>query len=207
MLLRLAGPRLAAADPIPGDPLLPGLLRTGGRSLSGTLAWTEPAPLAAFPDTSPFSALDVPKDVAVKQQILAEPSVDLDKKVWARLVDGTPLITADKRERGEVVLVHTNADPTWSNIGISGLFPQMLRRIVSFSAGVSTSTAHGTIEPYRILDGFSRLQAPSGAATAISSESFEGTAPSPQHPPGFYGDAEARRALNLTQTLSQITSR
>ena len=204
LLLRLAGPRLAAADPIAADPLLPSQLRTGGRSLSGTLAWTEPAVLAPFPDSSPFFGLDLPKDVAVKQQILAEPSVDLDKKVWARLVDGTPLITADKHERGEVVLIHTNADPTWSNLGISGLFPQMLRRIVSYSAGVIASSARGTIEPFRVLDGFARLQAPGGAAKAIASESFAGTAPSPQHPAGFYGDAEARRALNLTQTLAEI---
>lgn len=204
LFLRFAGPRLAAADPVVVDPLLPVQLRTGGRSLSGALAWTEPAPLAAFPDTGPFTSLDLPKDVTVSRQVLAEPAVDLDRKVWARLADGTPLITADRREGGWVVLIHTSADPSWSNLAISGLFPQMLRRIVAYSAGVSRPPEHGMLEPYRLLDGFARLVGPGGAAAAIPADRFDGAAPDPQHPPGYYGEADSRRALNLTQTLTTL---
>src|SRR5208337_3286021 len=136
-------------------------------------AWTEPAQLAPFPDSGPFSGLDLPKDVTVSRQVLAEPALDLDKKVWARLADGTPLITADRRDAGVVVLIHTSANPSWSNLAISGLFPQMLRRIVAYSAGVSRTAQHGVLEPYRLLDGFARLVGPGGVATAIQADRFD----------------------------------
>ncbi len=204
LLLRFAGPKLAAAEPADNDPLLPTLLRTGGRSLSGAMSWTEPAHLAPFTDTSPFDGLEIPKDVTVSRQILAEPSLDLDRKVWARLADGTPLITADKREAGTVVLVHTSASPDWSNLSLSGLFPQMLRRIVAYSAGISHAPDHGTLEPYRVLDGFARLRTPAGATAAVPAEKFDSIAPDAEHPPGYYGETDSRRALNLTQTLKTI---
>jgi len=204
LLLRFAGPKLAASDPAASDDLLPTELRTGGRSLSGAMSWTEPAALAPFPDTSPFFGLDIAKEVTVSRQILAEPGLDLDRKVWARLADGTPLITADKREAGTVVLVHTSADPSWSNLSLSGLFPQMLRRVVAYSAGISRAPEHGVLEPYRVLDGLGRLHAPGGAAAAITADRFDGTTPEPQHPPGYYGETDSRRALNLTQTVTTI---
>jgi hypothetical protein len=204
LLLRFAGPKLAASDPAARDTLLPTELRTGGRSLTGAMSWTEPAALSPFPDSSPFYGLDIAKEVTVSRQILAEPGLDLDRKVWARLADGTPLITADKREAGTVVLVHTSADPSWSNLSLSGLFPQMLRRIVAYSAGISRAPEHGVLEPYRVLDGEGRLHAPGGAAAAITADRFDGTTPEPQHPPGYYGEADSRRALNLTQTVTAI---
>ncbi|MDB5392623.1 MAG: hypothetical protein JWM91_129 [Rhodospirillales bacterium] len=204
LLLRFAGPKLAAADPTAGDDLLPTLLRTGGRSLSGAMSWTVPAALAPFPDTSPLAGLEIPKEVTVSRQILAEPGIDLDRKVWARLADGTPLITADKHEAGTVVLVHTSADPSWSNLSLSGLFPQILRRVVAYSAGISRAPDHGTLEPDRVLDGFGRLIAPGGAASAIAAERFDGTLPEPAHPPGYYGETDSRRAFNLTQILTSI---
>jgi hypothetical protein len=204
LLLRFAGPKLAAADPAASDALLPTALRTGGRSLSGAMSWTEPAKLSPFPESSPLSGLDIPADVTVSRQILAEPGLDLDRKVWARLTDGTPLITADKRGAGTVVLVHTSADPSWSNLSLSGLFPQILRRIVAYSAGVSRAQDHGALDPYRVLDGFGRLNAPGGATAALAADRFAGTTPDPQHPPGYYGEADARRALNLTQTVTDV---
>ena len=204
LLLRFAGPKLAAADPAAGDPLLPTELRTGGRSLSGAMSWTTPAALESFAPDSPFAGLEVPKEVTVSRQILAEPGIDLDRKVWARLADGTPLITADKREAGTVVLIHTSADPDWSNLSLSGLFPQMLRRIVAYSAGVSRASDHGSLDPYRVLDGFARLTTPGGTAASVPADRFDGTAPQPQHPPGYYGEADSRRALNLTQTLTTV---
>jgi hypothetical protein len=204
LLLRFAGPKLAASDPSADDDLLPTELRTGGRSLSGAMSWTEPAALSPFPDGSPFFGLDIAKEVTVSRQILAEPGLDLDRKVWARLADGTPLITADKRDAGTVVLVHTSADPSWSNLSLSGLFPQMLRRIVAYSAGISRAPEHGVLEPYRVLDGLGRLHAPGGAAAAIAADRFDGTTPEPQHPPGYYGESDSRRALNMTQTVTTI---
>ncbi len=135
LLLRFAGPKLAQG----GDALLPVRLRAGDRALGGSLSWSEPMKLAPFPETSPFAGLSIPNDVAISRQVLAEPAVDLAEKSWARLVDGTPLVTAAARGQGRVVLVHTSAGPEWSNLALSGLYVDLLRRVVGVSAGVAAA--------------------------------------------------------------------
>src|SRR5207237_3380293 len=69
VLVRFAGPRLAAGD----DELVPVKLRRGGRILGGALSWDQPQHLAAFPRESPFFGMAVPSDVTVSRQVLAEP--------------------------------------------------------------------------------------------------------------------------------------
>ena len=95
LLLRFAGPQLAEQS----DHLLPVRLRRGGRTIGGALSWEKPAHLAPFAADSPFAGLAIPADVTVSRQVLAEPDLDLDNKTWARLADGTPLVTAEKRAR------------------------------------------------------------------------------------------------------------
>src|SRR5438874_325531 len=154
LLLRFAGPHLAEQ----GDHLLPVRLRHGGgRTIGGALSWEQPARLAAFAPDSPFAGLAVPGDVTVSRQVLAEPDLDLAAKTWARLVDGTPLVTAERRGRGWIVLVHTTANADWSNLALSGLFVEMLRRVVAMSQGV-TGVGEEALAPIETLDGFGRLQ-------------------------------------------------
>jgi hypothetical protein len=108
---------------------------------------------------SPFAGLAVPPDVTVDRQVLAEPSVDLAAKTWARLTDGTPLVTAEKRGKGWLVLVHTSANTAWSNLALSGLFVDMLRRLVLLGQGVA-GTGDAVLPPWQVLDGFGRLTPP-----------------------------------------------
>src|SRR5215218_3805662 len=76
VLVRFAGPRLAQAD----DDLVPVKLRRGGRSLGGSLTWEKPQHLAAFATDGPFAGLQVPKDITVNRQVLAEPDAVLATK-------------------------------------------------------------------------------------------------------------------------------
>ena len=131
MLLRFAGPHLAEQS----DQLLPVRLRRGGRTIGGALSWEQPAQLAPFAPESPFAGLAIPADVTVTRQVLAEPDLDLANKTWARLADGTPLVTAEKLGKGWTVLVHTTANTEWSNLALSGLFVEMLRRVVGDEPG------------------------------------------------------------------------
>ncbi|MHA1599593.1 MAG: BatA domain-containing protein, partial [Alphaproteobacteria bacterium] len=200
LLLRFAGPRLAeaGAQPAADDPLLPVRLRGGGRSLSGVLTWDEPARLAPFPDNRPLAGLDLPGDVLIQRQVLAEPTFDLGEKTWARLSDGTPLVTAARRGDGWVVLVHTTANNDWSNLPLSGLFVEMLRRIVAVSQGVTTdSQAETALPPIETLDGFGRLGPPAPTALALDNTAHEAGRVTPRNPPGYYGAAGLRRAHNL----------
>ena len=199
VLLRFAGPRLAQNP----DGLVPVRLRVGDRALGGALSWSEPAKLQPFDGKSPFVGLAIPEDVAVSRQVLAEPALDLADRTWARLQDGTPLVTSEKRGDGYIVLVHTTASPDWSNLPMSGLFVNMLRRLVTLSGGVAGGAQGGTLEPLEVLDGYGRLVPPPGTAFPIAGDAGA-DAIGPRHPPGFYGTDDARRALNLTAGLTRI---
>ncbi len=195
VLLRFAGPHLA--ENAQNDTLLPVRLRAGDRILGGALSWERPAQLAPFSRESPFRYLPIPPDVTVSRQVLAEPTIDLGGKTWARLADGTPLVTAAKRGDGWIVLAHTTASADWSNLALSGLFVDMLRRLVEMSAGVAGEAAQGTLAPIETLDGFGRLGPAAATAVPVASAEFGPGAIGPRHPPGYYGIDGARRALNL----------
>ena len=199
-VLRFAGPHLAAQS---DDDLLPVRLRRGDRVLGGALSWEKPAKLAPFPADSPFAGLVIPDDVTVSRQVLAEPTIDLAQKTWARLADGTPLVTAAKRGKGWLVLVHTTADPEWSNLAISGLMVDMLRRIVAVSQGIS-GTSDRALPPFETLDGFGRLHAAPATAETIPAASIAKTVAGPRNPPGFYGTADAPVALNLAPAVTHF---
>ena len=194
VLVRFAGPRLAESV----DNLTPVRVRSGSRLLGGAMSWTEPASLAAFPESSPFANLTVPPDVTVSRQVLAEPDLALSDKTWARLADGTPLVTAEKRGKGWLVLVHTTANTQWSNLALSGLFVDMLRRLVDLSQGIAGAEGNEVLPPLSLLDGFGRPGPAPAAATGVAADAFATTPPSPRHPPGYYGREDQRRALNAT---------
>ncbi len=195
ILVRFAGPNLAR-DAGTMDQLLPVRIRRGNRVIGGALSWRKPETLSPFAESSPFHGIVVPEDVRVRRQVLAEPSLDLADKTWARLSDGTPLVTAERRGEGWLVLVHTTADGTWTDLSFSGVFVNMLRRLVDLSQGVAGG-AGGPAAPIANLDAFGRLGDPPGGATAISPADLVAGKVGPANPPGFYGDARLRRALNL----------
>ena len=199
VLLRFSGTRLAGSS----DDLVPVRLRRGGRTLGGSLSWDTPKKLAPFSRESPFFGLRVPDEVTVTRQVLAEPEPGLAAKTWAQLADGTPLVTAARRGKGLIVLVHVSADTTWSNLPLSGLFVDMLRRITALSgqsgkdgadAGDAAPVEAPALPPLRVLDGYGALGAPPVTAKPLPA-GFSG-APDADHPPGFYGSGDARTALN-----------
>ncbi|MEY4795546.1 MAG: hypothetical protein RL724_2482 [Pseudomonadota bacterium] len=202
-LIRFAGPRLAAKQ----DNLLPVPLRAGERQLGGMLTWEKPQTLAPFPDHSPFAGLTPTPEVTIERQVLAEPSPRLAERSWARLADGTPLVTAESRGAGRVVLFHITAQAEWSNLPLSGLFVEMLRRLVALSAGVAAGEADQALAPLETLDGFGRLGAPPAGAAPIAARGLDEARASPRNPPGWYGPAGAageaafRRSLNLATHL------
>ncbi|MFC5990857.1 DUF4159 domain-containing protein [Limoniibacter endophyticus] len=204
MLVQFAGPRLAAADT--DTDLLPVRLRRGERSLGGTLSWTEPQALAEFAPDSPFSSLAVSNEVTVTRQVLAEPTPDLSARSWARLADGTPLITGAKRGQGTLVLFHTTADARWSNLPISGTFVEMLQRLTQIarrSTGADASPASGTLAPYRLVSADGQLTAPGPDARPLAVG--DGAVPvTRENPPGFYGTADGYVAHNLLDTSSRF---
>ena len=199
LLLRFAGPQTAEHP----DALLPVKLLAGDRQLGGAMSWAQPTGLAAFPPESPFAGLPVPAEVRVTRQVLAEPGTHLNEATWARLIDGTPLVTQAPFGSGRIVLFHVTANADWSDLPLSGLFVDMLRRLVALSTGVASSGEAGDVKlaPAETLDGFGQLGAPPAAAGALSANEIAVTPVSPRRPPGLYGPENGRRALNLSTHL------
>ena len=201
VLLRFAGSRLAAGN----DDMTPTDLRRGGRLLGGALSWDAPKHIGPFEQGSPFFGLAAPEEVTVNRQVLAEPDAALAGKTWARLADGTPLVTADRRGKGLVVLFHVTADTTWSNLPLSGLFVDMLKRIAEKAptpGAVAPEAGHEpqaagqaeSLAPWRTLDGVGTLGQPPARAEPIAGD-FAGVGDA-RHPPGFYGPQDSLRAVN-----------
>ncbi len=211
-LIRFAGPATAEHP----DTLLPVKLLGGDRQLGGAMSWTQPPGLAAFDTTSPFAGLVVPDEIRITRQVLADPeslrptvqngaAADL---VWARLADGTPLVTAAPRGAGRIVLFHVTANADWSDLPLSGLFVEMLRRLVAQALGVASNDAGADatpLAPVETLDGFGTAGTPPSAAVAIAANAGR-VAASPRHPPGVYGPETNRHVLNLGDGATVLTA-
>ena len=200
IVVRFAGAKLAEGS----DQFLPVSLRRGGRIFGGVMSWDQPAALASFEPKSPFAGLEVSDEIVVTRQVLAEPSPTLASKTWARLTDGTPLVTADQRGDGWLILFHTTANAEWSSLALSGLYVDMLRRIIGLSQGVASSTEAGALRPHRVLDGFGHFIDPAVTVRPVEAGDIDAVQISPRSPPGLYGPEGSRRAINLGPELVEL---
>lgn len=197
-LIRFAGPRMAGPQAATAeDDLVPAPLRRSSRAIGGTLTWEDPQPLGTFPDASPFAGLVAPSDIRVRQQVLARPGPELARRTWARLADGSPLVTADRRGEGTLVLFHVTAGPDWSDLPYAGIFVDMLRRSIAAGRGEAIADEEGLYTPALTLNGAGRLTQPSAGATPLRASDFGSIIPSEDHPPGLYQGPAGTRALNV----------
>lgn len=205
LLVRFAGPMMAAADPaqMAEDSLMPVRLRQGGHATGGAMSWGEAKTLAPFPEGSPFHGLAIPAEVTVRQQVLAQPDADLSDRTIALLTDGTPLVTRRVLGQGQVVLFHVTANAEWSSLPLSGLFLQMLERLaISTRPGEATravDVAGQVWVPDLRLDAWGQAQDAGDLAGVPGRILAQGLAqgPGPDLPPGLYKGAERRVALNV----------
>ncbi|WP_300069017.1 DUF4159 domain-containing protein [uncultured Ruegeria sp.] len=201
LLLRFAGPRMAASDlgRDEEDTLLPARLRSGGRSVGGAMSWGEAKTLAPFPENSPFFGLQIPDDVVVTTQVMAQPDPNLADRVIASLSDGTPLVTRKALGLGQVVLFHVTADAEWSSLPLSGLFVEMLDRLAVASAAKSRQVAQlqgTTWEPIQTLDGFGTLS-DAGTLAGVDGVQLVSGQIGPDLRPGLYESGKQKLALNV----------
>lgn len=203
LLLRFAGPRVAASDLSRAEehPLMPVRLRAGGRTVGGAMSWGAPKALAPFAEDGPFAGLDVPSDVTVTAQVMAQPDPTLAERVIAQLEDGTPLVTRKRIGAGQVVLFHVTANAEWSSLPLSGLFVQMLDRLA-----VSTSTEmldaealEGTTwRPVQVMDAFGALS-DAGIRPGVAGPDLAEAPLGPDLMPGLYASEDLRLARNVVQ--------
>lgn len=189
ILLRFAGPNTAVADSQIGtDPTFPLPLRSTERALGGAMTWTEPQKIERFSPDSPLGDLPLTEDIIIRRQVLTRSQPDANVEVWAELTDGTPLVSARELGRGRLILVHVSASPSWTDLPVSGLLPQMLTRIARQAAGAPPLARAERLAPLRLLAGDGRLVDPPADALSLA----EGIDVSP----GLYGDPQSSVAVN-----------
>ncbi|GLQ28550.1 DUF4159 domain-containing protein [Sulfitobacter pacificus] len=208
MLVRFAGPRIAASDisRFDEDPLMPVRLRAGGRSVGGAMSWGEPKSLDTFKDTSPFFGLPIPDDVVVSAQVVAQPDPTLAARVIASLSDGTPLVTRKNLGQGQIILFHVTATAEWSTLPLSGLFVQMLERLALSSAAATPEAgdlAGSTWIPQLVMDGYGALS-DAGNLPGVDGGDLVSAPAGPSLRPGIYSSGERRLARNVFTADSSL---
>ncbi|WP_264211592.1 DUF4159 domain-containing protein [Leisingera thetidis] len=208
LLLRFAGPRLAASDTARAgeEPLMPVRLRIGGRSIGGAMSWGEPKTLAPFAESSPFYGLEVPAEVSVGSQVVAQPDPELAERVIAELADGTPLVTRKTLGQGQVVLFHVTANAEWSSLPLSGLFVSMLERLAvsSSAAAPKAEDLEGTTwTPVEVLDGFGTLDA-TETLPGVKGPDLVAAPAGPELRPGIYAGGRRMLARNVLRAGDEL---
>lgn len=208
LLVRFAGPRLAASDVSRSeeDTLMPVRLREGGRTVGGAMSWGTPKELAAFTEDSPFFGLQISSDVTVRSQVMAQPDPTLAARVIAALSDGTPLVTRKPLGEGQIVLFHVTANAEWSSLPLSGLFVNMLDRLaISSLAGTpDAGDLEGTTwKPIRVLDGFGRIS-DADALNGVAGELLLSDPLGADLRPGLYEGKSRRIARNVVGPETEL---
>ena len=208
ILVRFAGPRLAASD-VGRDSeaiLMPVRLRAGGRNVGGAMSWGEPKALRGFLPQSPFFGLAVPQDVAVSAQVMAQPDPTLAARTIAALSDGTPLVTRKRLDAGQVVLFHVTANAEWSTLPLSGLFVQMLERLAVSSTpdAVTAEDLAGTVWTVdQVLTATGQIE-DAGALFGVAGEELAEGALGADLPPGLYAGEDRRIARNVIGAADRL---
>jgi hypothetical protein len=149
--VRFAGPRLAGGN----DDLVPVELRRGDPALGSALAWEQAQPLAPFPEASPFAGLDLDERSRSTGRSLPSRRRICTTRCGPASPTARRLSRLPERGDGLLVLVHVTANAEWSNLPLSGLFVEMLNRIVELApaAGGQAPGESGTGPPDRSRPG------------------------------------------------------
>ncbi|RMF75467.1 MAG: DUF4159 domain-containing protein [Alphaproteobacteria bacterium] len=137
--------------------------------------------------------------------------------MFARLADGTPLVTARALGRGMLIFVHTSADPSWSRLALSPLFPRFLKALLAVpaasappdggaaisgeGAGRTRAVRTAALVPELVLTGRGRLVAAPAGVKALAAAELQGRPLSWEAPAGFYRRPDGRLVLRPLQGI------
>lgn len=200
--ITFAGPRIAEN----GTKLAPGALLTGTRAVGTRLSWDKPQKLGGFAANGPLAGIAIDPEVTITRQVLAADPAAPGLLRWAWLEDGTPLVTARTVGAGALVMVHANADPRWTNLPLSGLFEQMLRRFLPLvgRAAQPGGAPQGSFALEAALEAQGALANPR-QPRQVTPQEWESAAAHPLSPPGLYRAGTVTQALNLMQGNGPIS--
>ena len=123
------------------------------------------------------------------------------------------------RDSGMVVFYHVTANPDWSNLPLSGLFVDMIRKTVELSPLQVTenelasgadgerrdANQYAFLKPWRILNGFGRLVDATDGVQAVPTAKIASQTPSRASPAGLYGPPSGTRAINIVGEKDRLS--
>ena len=181
-----------------------------GATSAARSSWDTPRTFAPFTRESPFFGLPIPADLGVRRQILAEPDGDLaEQDLGGARRTARRSSPPASAARGLLVLFHVTADTTWSNLPLSGLFVDMLRRVVGARRRRGRSRRRGPQR--RRPDGRAaararrlRLLSSRRRRPPVRSRADHAERATDEHPPGFYGPVDSSLAVNALATGDKL---
>ncbi len=105
------------------------------------------------------------------------------------------------------VLIHTTATPEWSNLALSGLYIQVLKRLSDMAEGIAITEnvkQQNIIQPIMVLDGFGDRKTPDASVESIDLSDLENFNISHTHPPGVYGYPGYSMAVNMGDYIDAV---
>ena len=112
----------------------------------------------------------------------------------------------ERRGDGLIAMFHVTADTTWSNLPLSGLFVEMLRKVVNLAGTGTAAATQGdevrveTLSPTRVLDGLGQFRSPPATSQPVA-RNFAGRA-TLLHPPGRRKNRLSPRGWRLHSSSS-----
>ncbi len=104
------------------------------------------------------------------------------------------------------MLYHVTANADWSNLPLSGLFVEMLRRVLDLAPAAGGGAAAGASQqdaqafaPFRSLSGLGELETPLPDIQPIPAAAIDKAKASPATPAGLYRRGQQERAINLSR--------
>jgi len=149
--------------------------------------------LKKFEEKIPLANLSYGSTVNIRK--LAIPATQSNThEVWARLEDGSPLITSQSRKSGRIIFVHTTANNDWSDFALSGTFVSFVQNILSISGGTHT-VKEGFAKQTEELDGYGNL---TSITTANDIKDIQSLRSNPEKfKSGYYSSGQASIAVNM----------
>jgi hypothetical protein len=187
------------------DALLPVTLLAQPRRLGGLLSPDSKQAALTVNPNAPLKDVAA-ADLVIQQLWLSMPDPQNPSQSWLSLNDGTPLLSARQSGQGWLLLLHVPATPNWSDVPISGFFPELLQNLVRFAETQPgfRAAAPNNPEPqknaslplWQEINGFGALVAGRPQATPLDPTAATPRAISHQQPPGYYGNATSALPLN-----------
>lgn len=205
-IIRFAGPNLAQ-EAHTNDPLLPVDLRSGSHVLVDTIVGgAEGLRVQEFSGDTPFGSITPDETISISRQIIVSPTPDLEERVWARLSDGSPLVTQADRGSGQVILFHTTANTLWSELPYSNNFVDMLVATISHSNSIEDTSDYElpVMPPISVLNGNGELRSPPAIVEPLTQGVIDNRLLDTRHRPGLYGTSLMTVPYNISNAVTSV---